>query len=130
MTLGAGDAAQPGEVRQQLLRGQVIVKDGMLRQESYGDPGRPVARGAIEYQDAAGRGPNQARDEFEGGRFPRAIRSEQAKDFAPRQLERNIIERAVPTPAEEARRKVLRQTFKSKDERHGVNGDDSFISGF
>jgi len=89
----------------------VIVEDGMFRQESHGDSSGSIARGTIEHQDTAGRGPNQSGDEFEGCRLACAVRSQQSKDFARRQLERHVVKGTVPTPAEEARRKVFRQTF-------------------
>ena len=54
---------------------------------------------------------NQAQQQFDRRRFPRAIRPEKSEDFAFPHLEAQAIERAPPLLAPEARRIVLRQAI-------------------
>src|SRR5262249_39954137 len=106
---------EAGEVRQQLFRGQVVVEGRVLRKKPEALPRADVARRTAEYLGGAGRRPDQVREQLERGALARAVRSEQAKNFARADVECDAVQRAMRSRTPEADGKILRESLGADD---------------
>src|SRR5262249_35480240 len=82
LALGTRVAKQAGEVQQQFLGRQVVVERWMLGQEAQLRTGRDVARRPTQHFGRTRGGPDEVREQFERRALARAVRAEQAEDFA------------------------------------------------
>jgi hypothetical protein len=90
-------AEEPGEIREQFLRREVVVERRMLRQEAEA-PARPdVAWRPAQDLGTPVRRPQQVDQNLERRALAGAVRSQQAEDAARRNLEGESVQGAVRT---------------------------------
>ncbi len=86
-------AVEPPEVPQHLARRQTLVQLGVAREEPEAPLGveRPVVKVDAADRDASGVGRQNARQHAQRGRLARAVRAEQAHDFARRDRQTDTV---------------------------------------
>jgi hypothetical protein len=102
-------AEQLGAVDEELARRQVVVEVGVLGQVADARVRPDLGDVAAEDAGAAGRGVDEAHEELHRRRLARAVRAEEAEDFAAPDAQGKSVERAHAPLAQEADLVVLRQ---------------------
>jgi hypothetical protein len=97
----------------------VIVKARILWQEPDAPPGRDVADRPPEDLGAPRGWKDELHQQLQGGRLAGAVRPEKAEHFAPFDLERQPIERAIAPLAPEPDGVILGQLVDANRRGHG-----------
>jgi hypothetical protein len=91
-------AAQPAEEADELPARHVFVQAQLPGEVSHVPAGGDTVVPAVVAGDggAAGRRPEEAEQQAQGGRFPRAVRPQQPEDLAGGDGQADVVEGAVP----------------------------------
>jgi hypothetical protein len=115
------EAAQLAVVRQQFLAGEVVVEDGVLRQEADARAGGHVGHRHAEQPRGAGGRRHQAHEELERGALAGTVRPQAPEHLACRDRQSEVVEGAIGPGSPEADRIVLREVFDGDDRiSHGL----------
>jgi hypothetical protein len=104
---------QAGEILEQFLGGEIVVKVWILGQVADAAPDLDVANRAPQNLGPTGCRVDQLHQQLERSRLAGAVRSQEAKDFPSMDFERQCIERDIRAGTPEADAIVLGQGFRA-----------------